>query len=261
MGDAGMPQVHRMFFHYTEFPLSLRTLFTATLITLGIGYVFAMIQVYATHAGLDGNPGLDAADIAIAYSGDANGSRIQAALVGPMSGMLPSTERRAIIAWARDGADQSQYDSEIKPIIDNRCLGCHDGSNPHIPNLDGYENISKVTQIDTGMSLTTLVRVSHIHLFGMTFIFFIMGTIFSHAYVRPVWFKSLVIAVPFLTMITDVGSWYLTKLNTSFAWIIIGSGVLMGLSFAFQWFVSMYQIWFYRYTAGDADHPPKATVA
>lgn len=62
-------QVHRMYFHFSELPLSMRTLFTATLIVLGIGYVFAMIQIYETHSGLDGKPGLSAADIAIAYSG------------------------------------------------------------------------------------------------------------------------------------------------------------------------------------------------
>jgi len=55
-----------MFFHYSEFPFSLRTLYTATLITLGLGYCFAMIQVYQAHAGLDGNPGINANDIAIA---------------------------------------------------------------------------------------------------------------------------------------------------------------------------------------------------
>ncbi len=60
-----MPQVHRMFFHYTEFPLSLRTLYTATLIMLGIGYLFAMIQIYDAHAGRDGKPGLSAEDIAV----------------------------------------------------------------------------------------------------------------------------------------------------------------------------------------------------
>jgi hypothetical protein len=34
-------------------------------------------------------------------------------------------------------------------------------------------------------------------------------------------------------------------------------GELMGLSFAFQWIVSMYQNWFYKYSI--AEHP-KATV-
>ena len=138
-------------------------------------------------------------------------------------------------------------------------MRCHDGKEPGAPLFTTFEAFAAFAKPDTGMSLTTLVRVSHIHLFGMTFIFFIMGMIFSHAYVRPVWFKSLVIAVPFLTMITDIGSWYLTKLNPGFAWIIIISGGLMGLSFAFQWCVSMYQIWVYKYSAGDPNHTPQAT--
>ncbi len=58
-------------------------------------------------------------------------------------------------------------------------------SNPHIPNLDSYENVMKMVQIDTGQDVYTMVRVSHIHLFGITFIFFIMGSIFLHARVNP----------------------------------------------------------------------------
>ena len=253
-----MPEVHRMFFHYSELPLSMRTLFTATLIVLGIAYLFAMIQIYEVHAGRDGRPGLSAEDIAIAYSGSKTATRLESALSGPMSGMLPADERATIIGWVHRGLDNAEYDASIKPIIERRCLACHDGSNPHIVNLNGYENIAKVAQIDTGMSLTTLVRVSHIHMFGITFIFFIMGLIFSHAYVRPVWFKSAVIALPFLSIVIDIGSWYLTKINTAFAWAVIIGGGLMGLSFAIQWFVSMYQIWFYNYAA--AAHPTKLTV-
>ncbi|MDP2620050.1 MAG: hypothetical protein Q8P46_07720 [Hyphomicrobiales bacterium] len=240
-----------MFFHYSEFPLSMRTLFTGTLIVLGIGYLFAMIQIYTVDAGRDGKPGLSADDIAIAYSGNKAATRLESALAGPMSGMLPPDERADIIGWVNRGLDESEYDTRIAPIFERRCLACHDGSNPHIVNLDGYENVSKVAQIDTGKSLATLVRVSHIHLFGVTFIFFIMGLIFSHAYVRPVWFKSLVIALPFLAIVIDTGSWYLTKINTAFAWTVIGGGALMGLSFATQWIVSMYQIWFYKFSARE----------
>jgi len=249
-------QVHRMFFHFSELPLSTRTLFTSTLIVLGIGYIFAMIQIYETHAGLDGRPGLTAEDIAIAYSGSTT-TRLETALSGPMSGMLPAEERAIIISSLHNGLDKAAYDARIKPIVEQRCLGCHGGSNPHIPNLSGYENLTKVAQTNTGMSLATLVRVSHIHMFGIPFIFFIMGLIFSHAYLRPVWLKSVVVALPFLAIVIDIGSWYLTKINPAFAWAIIIGGAVMGLSFAFQWFVSMYQLWFYKYSI--AEHP-KETV-
>ncbi len=244
-------QVHRMFFHYSEFPLSMRTLFTGTLIMLGLGYLFAMIHVYNSHAGRDGKPGLSTEDIAIAYSGSKEATRLESALMGPMSGMLPTSERGSLIGWVRRGLDEREYEEQIVPIIERRCIACHDGSNPHIADLSGYSEVGEVAQIDTGMNIATLVRVSHIHLFGITFLFFLMGLIFTHAYVRPVWFKSAVIATPFVAMVLDVGSWYLTKLHTGFAWVVIIGGGLMGLSFAFQWFVSMYQIWFYKYSARE----------
>ena len=87
------------------------------------------------------------------------------------------------------------------------------------------------------------MRVSHIHLFGLSFIFFILGFIFSHAYVRPVWFKCVVIVMPFVALTADVSSWYFTKLFHPFAWVVMFAGAMMGLSFAFMWVVSMYQLW------------------
>lgn len=237
-------------FRSPDFPDSLRILFAAALVTLGLGYVFAMIQIYETHAGLDGTPGINANDIAIAYSGNVNSNRLQTALLGPMSGNAPSRERRLIIEWAADGADKTQYEQVVKPVIENRCMRCHDGSKAGAPKFSTYEELAEFAKPDSGMSLATLVRVSHIHLFGMTFIFFIIGFIFSHSDVKSFHLKAAVIALPFLMMMTDIGSWYLTKLDTRFAWIIIVSGGLMGCSFAFQWLVSMYQILAYWPKAG-----------
>jgi hypothetical protein len=253
-----MPQVHRMFFHYSELPLSMRTLYTMTLLVMGIGYLFAMIQIYEVDAGRDGKPGLSASDIAIAYGGSKAASKLESALSGPMSGILAADDVATITRWVHAGADEAGYESQSKPIIAKRCAGCHDGSNPHLPNLSSYDDLAKTAQIDTGMSIATLVRVSHIHMFGVTFIFFIMGLIFSHAYVRPVWFKCAVIALPFLAVIIDTGSWYLTKINPAFAWTVIVGGALMGLSFATEWIVSMYQIWFYKYPG--AGHPANPVI-
>ena len=243
-----MVEVHRMFFHYKEFPLSMRTLFTGTLLVLGLAYLFAMLHVYNSHAGRDGQPGLSVQDLQIAYSGSKEATKMEAALMGPMSGMLGTNERGTIIGWVRRGADEQEYENSIKPILDKRCLACHDGSNPHIPSLNDYGETVELAEVDTGMDIFTLIRVSHIHLFGITFIFFIMGQIFSHAYVRPVWFKSVVVAAPFVAIIMDVMSWYMTKLFPPFAWVVIMGGGLMGASFAFQWIISMYQLWFSKYS-------------
>ena len=44
----------------------------------------------------------------------------------------------------------------------------------------------------------------------------------------------------------DIASWWLTKVSTGFAYVVMIGGVLMGLSFAFQWLVSFYQILFFK---------------
>ena len=160
-----------------------------------------------------------------------------------MRAMLPAEEVGPILAWVQDGADRNAYEADIRPTFEKRCMSCHDGSNPHLVNFTNFDNLRKMTERDTGTGIFTLVRVSHIHLFGLTMMFFILGTIFSHAYLRPVWLKCVVVVTPFVALVVDIGSWYFTKLYQPFAWVVIGSGLLMGLAFAFMWAVSMYQLW------------------
>ena len=238
--------IHRLYRHFQELPISMRTLFTGALLVLGVGYIFAMLYIFAAHSGADGKPGLSVDDIKITYSGSKDVTPLEKALRGPMSGMLPQKDLATMLDWIRDGADKKTYTATIENIVSDNCLSCHDGSNPHLNNLDGYENIEAVVAQDTGQDLFTLVRVSHIHLFGLTFIFFIVGFIFSHAYLRPVWLKSLIIILPFLGVISDVLGWYVTKVFTPFAWVVMIAGAVNGLSFAVMWVISMYQMWIYR---------------
>jgi len=238
--------LHRHYLHFSELPYSQRILYTAALLVLGLGYLFALLNVYFTYAGrAGGNPlMLSTEDLIVAYSGSGKGSRLESALRGPMAGMLPVDERNAVMAWAAEGGARPVYDKTIVSVMEKRCLTCHDGSNPHLPNLNGYENLKKMTEKDTGAAIATLVRVSHIHLFGITFIFFLVGTMFSHAYVRPVWLKCTVVALPFAAIMVDVSSWYLIKVFHPFVYVEILAGMVLAACFAFMCLVSLYQMWF-----------------
>ena len=86
--------LHRLYRHYSELPYSQRVLYTSTLAILGMAYLFALLNVYFTYAGrAGGNPlMLSYEDIVVAYSGSGKGSRLESALRGPMSTMLPPDE-------------------------------------------------------------------------------------------------------------------------------------------------------------------------
>jgi hypothetical protein len=233
--------------HFKFLPMSVRVLFTSALVVFGTGYMMAMIQVWEGHAGKDGNPMLSAKDLMISYSGNPEGTKLESALRGPMSDMLPDDKKQIVFEWLHHKAPQEEFADKIDPIMQEHCIACHNpGANPHLPDLQTYEGVAKVSAADTGMNIATLVRVSHIHLFSITFIFFIVGFIFTHAYVRPTWLKCVLIAAPFVVLLTDVASWYLTKVWVGFAWMVIISGAIMGTSFAAMWLISMYQLWFYK---------------
>jgi len=238
--------LHGLYRHYSELPYSQRVLYTATLLVLGLGYLFALIYLFHTYAGRStGNPMmLSYEDLVVAYTGSGKGSRLESALRGPMSTMLPPDQVGTVVGWVQAGADRATYEKDVGPLLQRRCMTCHDGSNPHLPNLNGYDNVKKMTEQDTGTDIFTLVRVSHIHLFGLTFIFFIMGLMFTHALVRPVWFKCTIVALPFAAITVDVSSWYFTKLYHPFAWLVMFAGTIMVLCFASMWLVTMYQLWF-----------------
>ena len=236
----------RFTLHFSHLPLVQRVLYTCALCVLGLGYAFAMVYIFASHHGRDGNQMLTVQDIIIAYSGSKTGTKLESALKGPMSGMLPADENLKIISWVREGASLKGYENEMKSIFDNRCITCHNDRNPHLPSLEDYDGVKHTAEEDKGMDLFTLVRVSHIHLFGLTFIFFIVTNIFIHAYVRYEWIKITIIVIPFVSIIVDVSSWYFTKLFEPFAWVVIGSGAMMGICFALQFIISIYQMWFYK---------------
>jgi hypothetical protein len=246
--------LHRHYLHYSELPYSQRVLYTAVLLVLGSAYIFALLQINFTYAGRAGGNGKVASyqDIVVGYSGNKNGSVLETALRGPMAKMISSDDRQAIFAWLEDGSPREAYDKSIKTILDNDCMTCHDGSNPHRPNLSTYDDLKKMTAVDTGPTVATLVRVSHIHLFGLTFIFFIVGLMFSHAYVRPVWLKCVIVAAPFAAIIVDVSSWYIIRHFHPFAFVEILAGMTMAGCFAFMWLVTMYQMWF--------SEPPEAVT-
>ncbi|GMR04629.1 MAG: hypothetical protein BMS9Abin23_0530 [Thermodesulfobacteriota bacterium] len=235
---------YRRFF---DCSVSERLLYTLFILLISTGYLFAMALIYINVGSEDGKPGLTVKDITIKYYGNRSGSRLEQALTGIMKANRTNDEYLTIAEWIHNGAPESGYEKKIKPILDSRCVACHSaGSGFNIPPLTSYKEVLPLVAVDTGESIGALVRVSHIHLFGLSIIFYLLGRIFILTEI-PVWLKRLAVIIPFAAIAADIGSWWFTKFSPHFfAYTVIVSGALMGLSFAFQALLCLYQMWFVK---------------
>lgn len=233
---------------FADCSVSEKLLYTFFIALLSIGYCFATVLIFITVAPEDGRPGLSATDISIKYYGNRSGSRLERALTGKMKYNRTNEEYMMIAAWIHDRAPEVRFDKEIKPILDAKCVVCHNpNSGLHIPDLTAYKKVLPLVKIDTGESIGELVRVSHIHLFGLSMLFYLLGRIFILTEM-PIWFKRTAVVIPFAAIAIDIGSWWFTKFSPRFfAYTVLISGILMALSFAFQALISFYQMWFYRF--------------
>jgi hypothetical protein len=225
-------------------PIPFRALFSSFLALIGIGYIAALSLLFLVNIRPHlGTKQTIVQDIAQQYHGLPDNTRLEVALKGAMSSMASSEDRTRIIDWIHGGATQQGFIT-IAPIFKNNCAVCHNPQNNKlIPNLNNYNEIKKVVRTDTGGSIVQLARVSHIHLFGISLIFIVTGTIFAFSE-TPVSFRAAIVAIPYLTIVIDTGSWWLTKyLSPAFAWTVLGGGAVMGVALAVQIFIPLWEMW------------------
>lgn len=229
----------------SELDIPLKVLFTGYLTTVAIGYLFALIQILFTHGMADGKFGLSIDDIVYSYYGNRSGTLLETKLNGSMKGKATEKESFAIIQWVRDGGNEKTFKQlKIDKIIEQKCVMCHNEGASGIPDFTEFENIEAVTEEDEGATFASLTRVSHIHLFGISFIFMFIGIIFSFSTTASTTYKSIAIGMPYAFLIIDILSWWLTKLSPMFASLIMIAGSGMGISFVFMWVISIKEMWF-----------------
>lgn len=222
--------------------LPVRVLFTGFLLATGFGLMMAGTQILLTHGMADGEWGLSMDDIVYSYYGDRTSSKLEAKLNGSMRDKAPAEVKRRMILWSREGADEAQWNAEVKGLFQQHCVSCHSVI-PGLPDFRDFQAVKAAAEIDEGETVDSLTRVSHIHIFGISFIFFFVGLIFSFSVGIPRVLKALLIFTPFAFLVLDVLSWWLTKMLPGFALVTIIGGVGYTLASSVMILTSLYQMW------------------
>ncbi len=228
-----------------KLPLTYRFLFTSFLLVVGLGLCMAGAQIMLTHGMADGKAGLSMDDIVYSYYGNRSGSKMEAALTGKMKDKAPPGVNITLIKWVRNDAPEAEWKT-VGPLLEQNCGKCHDAESglPEVTKLDVAKSLAAV---DHGASIGSLTRVSHIHLFGISFIFLFVGLIFAMAEFDRFW-KIILITTPFAFLVLDVASWWLTKFWPGFAWFTMIGGLGYSLAALVMFGVSFAQMWLPRWT-------------
>ena len=226
-------------------PLPLKLLVTIFLIVLGIGYLISMMNLYLTYNLTDGVPGLTANDLKRAFYGDRNNTRLAAKINGgSMEQYLPVPgEKEKILSWIQDGAREERYEDEIHPIMMRNCVRCHSQSGvSSFRPLTTYEEVLTVTKVDRGEPEALWARVAHTHVLSIGIIFFCLGIVFSFTSFKDST-KSMVVMLPFVSLLVDFGSRFLAKYIPELVYLMMLTGALLGLSIALMILIPMYEMW------------------
>jgi hypothetical protein len=96
------------------------------------------------------------------------------------------------------------------------------------------------------MRTPLLIQTSHTHLFGQTLIAGLLGLIFLFSSIGERT-KTLLIALPFVGTLLDIGGMWLTRFVWSpFGALVIAGGSVFALGYVIITFVSLYELWLKR---------------
>lgn len=222
--------------------LPIKTLYTGYILVIGIGLLMSGVQILLTHGMADGKFGISLDDIVYSYRGNSSNSKLETKLKGSMQDKASTEVKREIIRWVQQGASREKWDSRISQHFQHNCVKCHSVI-PGIPSFTTYQGVLPSAAIDTGVSVEILTRVSHIHLFGIAFIFFFVGYIFNQAVgIHPL-LQSALVFFPFLFLLVDVVSWWLTKWYPDFALLTLIGGFGYAVAITIMLITSLYQMW------------------
>lgn len=98
------------------------------------------------------------------------------------------------------------------------------------------------TYYGPGVGYVTLMSLAHIHMMGLSTVFFMVGYIFIHSSFPARW-KAFWTVLPFGAFLVDVSGWFLTKLNEEWVYVVLVGGGFFVLGLVVMIVLSLYEMW------------------
>ncbi|MCK6456271.1 MAG: hypothetical protein L6Q92_07045 [Phycisphaerae bacterium] len=249
------------------FPVSTRGMIGAFLLMIAGGYLFALLNIVATHSMADGRRGLSFDDLRAVYSGltvergsrDVIPSRMLQMIEGAMRQYLEDQDDFEVLrAWlasggAPAGLDERSRDRTPRRVIILNCLRCHAADantdisrkapfgpdqmtvDPqHVARVAAAREVEGSKSVRIGPQETRhLILITHAHMLAIPIFTLIVGGLFALVSGPPRAIAVLTPA-PMLALLVDFSGWWLARLFPPAIGLIVAGGAVFGLAFAVQ---------------------------
>ena len=183
---------------------------------------------------------------------------------------------RGLIAWLEGGAEREAFakaglaapnDPSAAAVLAAHCIECHnadggdmedvpfaatDQAEPKYalvldaskPEFTRHEFGPKTLELRP-TSVKRLVLVTHAHILTIPVFVLLVGALFLMTGFSPT-VKLLIVPVPMLAVLLDVGAWWLARFCEPFIYVIAASGAVFGAAFGLQILGALCSMWFGR---------------
>ncbi len=258
-------------------PTGFRIMLSAFVFMIGVGYLFALANIYHQHQMADGRAGLSLDDLRASYSGLSVKRSKETVIPSRMLTMLRTSMREyvedaadfdVLESWLKAGGSEAGLSAGEKRQTPERmlilnCLRCHAKSantdisrkapfGPDDFTVD-YEMIRPLVATETNLeddevfvppqlTVPRLVLVTHAHMLAIPIFALIVGSLFACARF-PRRARGWLTPLPMIVLIFDFAGWWLARGVPASIYVIAGAGAVFGAVFGLQIVVVLFDLW------------------
>ncbi|PCJ21545.1 MAG: hypothetical protein COB02_02815 [Candidatus Cloacimonadota bacterium] len=155
-------------------------------------------------------------------------------------------EYNLVYQWIKKKGNDQFYTEKVAVIIEESCIDCHSpDEKASFADFTDYQTLKSTTIFSYKPYLISMLRKAHPHMLMIPFIFLPLSLLI---YFTPLASgkKSLLINAPFIFILIDINSWFLTIFNKNFSIFILIGGGLQALIFFINLFICFYYLWIYK---------------
>lgn len=246
-------------------PLMLRLALTLLVLTIVGGFAASGLHMVDRYANRDQQPGLSMDDLVGAFHGITTAAPMARALdtghPDEIEGAaLLDTDRRILQDWlagdriSEDFDNLDLGDSAPVEILDRNCLECHsrqatagDGVGLTIP-MDFWDDVQRLAfsrRIEPN-STEIVIASTHTHALSLAVLLCVIIGLAAATRWSTYRLIQALMLVAAAGLLADIGGWWLTRFNGTFAYMIVIGGLAFALATAILLLVILSDLWWPR---------------